>query len=79
MTSRSELEGFEARAQVRHDVRADVAAQPLVGVAVRGHLGDDQLDRLVGELVQSLLQRLAERDDRRLRDSRHEVSPRRRL
>ena len=51
---------------MRHDVLAHVGAQPLVRVAVRRDLGDDQLHRLVGEVVQSLSQRLAERDDRKL-------------
>src|SRR5579864_2224992 len=63
---RALAETRDARAHVGDDVFAHVAAQLRTGAPVGRYLGDDLLGRLVRKLVQALLQRLAERDDRRV-------------
>ena len=61
------VEALEAGVQVRDDVGADVRAELLIGGSVGRHLEHDPLRRLVGHSFQTLLERLSERDNRRVR------------
>ncbi len=60
------VQALDAGVQVRDDVGADVCAELLIRGTVGRHVEHDPLRGGVGHRFQTLLERLSERDDRRV-------------